>query len=898
MQYKYIDKYGTFQLDNPECTNYLYFPLANENGVMSCVTPNLGGDSKLDQHHFYLEPVSSENLHISKSTRNFWLGVKGQEPWSATGVSTRQQMLLFSDEKEETSLEAGIMWHTVTRKNKKLGLESKITSFVPGNGDTVELMEVIISNQGTVKIEFSPTAAVPIYGRSADNIRDHRQVTSLLHRITTVKNGVIVNPTLSFDERGHKVNDTLYGFFAGSDEAVNILGFFPTVAEYIGNGGSLENPEAIMTDRIRPVPSGYEINGYEALGGVRFDDVSLDRGEEIAFYLVLGYGKDESTLRNTAEKYLDRAGFHKALEETKDLWREKINVMLETNNPEFNNWMYWVTFQPMLRRIYGCSFLPHHDYGKGGRGWRDLWQDCLALLVMNPNGVREMLLNNFSGIRIDGTNATIIGTRPGEFIADRNNITRVWMDHGVWPFITTRLYIEQTGDIELLLEEREYFRDPQINRGEKKDQNWSTEDGNLLLTDKGEVYKGSILEHILVQNLTSFYDVGEHNHIRLRGADWNDALDMASQRGESVAFTAAYASNLEEIAYMIKLLAQKTGRNNIYLAGELAVLLNLEPKYYDDISKKREVLDEYCNLCKAYVSGVKIGFDSSDLQDKLLRKSEWIKNHIREKEWITTSQGDSWFNGYYDNNGRRVEGETPQGIRMMLTSQVFTVMGGISSAEQTEEIIKAVDKYLYSAEIGGYRLNTDFHEVKTDLGRMFGFAYGHKENGAVFSHMTIMYAYGLYKRGFVKEGFKAIDSLFRHLGNFEKSRVYPGITEYINEKGEGMYHYLTGSASWLLLTVLTQMYGIKGSSGNLLFEPKILLQQFNQEGKASIYCVFADKRLKITYCNENKKEFDEYKISEILVNGISIGKGVNQIDRTLIDKLSADELNYICVLLS
>ena len=44
---------------------------------------------------------------------------------------------------------------------------------------------------------------------------------------------------------------------------------------------------------------------------------------------------------------------------------------------------------------------------------------------MNPDGVREMLLNNFQGVRIDGTNATIIGSKEGTFIADRNQITRV-----------------------------------------------------------------------------------------------------------------------------------------------------------------------------------------------------------------------------------------------------------------------------------------------------------------------------------------------------------------------------------------------------------------------------------------------------------------------------------------
>ena len=70
-----------------------------------------------------------------------------------------------------------------------------------------------------------------------------------------------------------------------------------------------------------------------------------------------------------------------------------------------------------------------------------------ALLLMNPSGVRQMILDNYGGVRMDGSNATIIGEKQGVFIADRNHITRVWMDHGFWPFLTTKLYIDQTGDI-------------------------------------------------------------------------------------------------------------------------------------------------------------------------------------------------------------------------------------------------------------------------------------------------------------------------------------------------------------------------------------------------------------------------------------------------------------------
>lgn len=71
---------------------------------------------------------------------------------------------------------------------------------------------------------------------------------------------------------------------------------------------------------------------------------------------------------------------------------------------------------------------------------------------MNPSNVRQMIVDNYGGVRIDGTNATIIGNKQGEFIADRNNITRVWMDHAFWPFVTTRLYLDQTGDMEVLFE--------------------------------------------------------------------------------------------------------------------------------------------------------------------------------------------------------------------------------------------------------------------------------------------------------------------------------------------------------------------------------------------------------------------------------------------------------------
>ena len=882
----YLDKKGTFTLDDPDLTSYMYFPLANEAGMMSSITPDLNGDIKLDQNTFLLEPVSSENLHNNKSSRNFWVYVEGKGAWSVTGRSSKQQAKLFEDDKEKVKLTAGIMWHQVERESDEMELKAVMTSFVPNTEEKVELTKFEITNTSDKEQKITSTVAIPLYARSASNIRDHRHVTSLLHRTFTVKNGIMIHPTLTFDERGHNKNKVYYGALAKEEvngEMVSPISFCPVTEEFIGHGGNFENPYYVMKNEPLPYKVGEEVDGYETVAAIRFEDTVLAPGETRTYIVALGFGESEAEITEISKKYLITKHFDRYLEETKEYWQKKINVSYNSADTDFDNWMHWVNFQPMLRRIYGCSFLPHHDYGKGGRGWRDLWQDCLALLIMEPEQVRQMLIDNFGGVRFDGTNATIIGSKQGEFIADRNNIVRVWMDHGAWPYLTTSLYIEQTGDIEFLREENTYFKDAQIHRGEDRDERWNDSRGNKQMTTEAEPYRGTVLEHLLIQHLTSFYDVGEHNHIRLRGADWNDGLDMANDRGESVAFTALYGGNMRNLAKNIKAYEEKTGKNTITLAKEILILIDADKSIYNSIGDKHVVLDEYCESVKHIISGEKVEVPCDKLIDVLNGMSDWIGNHIRKTEWLSDKDGYSWFNGYYDNSGKAVEGDFETGVRMMLTGQVFAIMSETATKEQVAEIVKATDKYLYDEKIGGYRLNTNFNEVKTDLGRLFGFAFGHKENGAVFSHMAVMYANALYSRGFAKEGYKVINTLYKHCNDYNLSNIYPGVPEYVNQRGQGMYHYLTGAASWLLLTVLNEMYGIKGQLGALKLQPKLLATQFTN-GMASATCMFRGVNITVTYQNPFNLEVGNYRVKEIYIDGEKYSDG-DTIAKEDVDKL-------------
>ena len=84
---------------------------------------------------------------------------------------------------------------------------------------------VTIHNEGQKEKNITGIAAIPIYGRSADNIRDHRNVTSMLHRIRTTKEGVVVTPTMSFDERGHQKNSTTYFVYGTGRGTGRILSY-------------------------------------------------------------------------------------------------------------------------------------------------------------------------------------------------------------------------------------------------------------------------------------------------------------------------------------------------------------------------------------------------------------------------------------------------------------------------------------------------------------------------------------------------------------------------------------------------------------------------------------------------------------------------------------------------
>ena len=165
----------------------------------------------------------------------------------------------------------------------------------------MEIMHVTIKNESDKPMEITAYAAIPIYGRSADNLRDHRHVTSLLHRIHTTDHGVLVCPTMSFDERGHQRNHRIYYTLATTGKGEAPSGFFPTVEDFIGEGGSFIHPRAVY-EQAKGAPCGTTAEGKEAMGAMTFQKVTLAPGEKTEYIVLLGIADDEETVRAMGEK--------------------------------------------------------------------------------------------------------------------------------------------------------------------------------------------------------------------------------------------------------------------------------------------------------------------------------------------------------------------------------------------------------------------------------------------------------------------------------------------------------------------------------------------------------------------------------------------------------------------
>ena len=778
----------------------IYFPLMNQKGLKGYITPFFAGHLALDHDHYVLEPTSERQIY-QPTSRNVMFFIDGKR-YDLNGQLEHQQ--------ETTILyETGLGYQKVTREEDNILVET--TSFLVSETN-IERHFIKITNKRSSAVSFQAVSAIELYGRSAENQRDHRHVTSLLNVTDILPHMLTMTPTLHFDETGHHQNELSYGV-SFKMEGYGNIGASPTLDRFIGKG-SLLFPKGL--DDI--VTSGT-FYGYETIASFQTEKIELKPNEDISILIGIGVADHKDELKHMLEDSLDVSTFMSELQRSEAFYQPYIDdLSFKLISNDVSDRLQFVSLQPLFRRVMGNSYLPHHDYGKGGRGWRDLWQDLIALNMYYDPKVYEMLFQYFKGVRLDGSNATIIGDKPGSFKADRNAISRVWSDHGAWPLITLLMYIHETGDVQFLMRKQAYFSDHLYGYG------------TIQTKTKPHFtsYEGTILEHLLIQHVVALHHLGKHGYVRLMDADWNDGLDMGHQQGETIAFTMMYVNNIKALIELIDHLESHT-------------------------------FEFYAPLCQLMLDEIDLTayfeLHAQDIKTRIIQKKPLVSalQSLYDKRFkhLQRTFKDDVFQSYFDHKGQLLDDSNT----VMLTGQAMALLNNIATPEQAKKIALKTKQVLFKEHLGGYQLNSLYDKEKHPLGRAFYFAYGHKENGAVFSHMAMMYAFGLYQYNLRHEAREAWLTILKQSMNIN-NQVYEGIPEYFNDEGKGKYLYLTGSASWLLYILRQQVFGLQFHFGKLYLKPKLIKEDFIDQ-QASIETMIFGKHTTLIYHLENSLNNDE-----------------------------------------
>lgn len=752
----------------------------------------------------------------------------------------------------------GMGFASVENESRSLGLKGKIEVFIPLK-DKTEYWIVEIENTGGKNKEIDLICAVPVFGGSRHYVEYHRDVVRLYNKAVcdNKKGSIKIKPGIEWVEGRSKKSDITYFMSAVSDTGKKPDRYYTDRESFLGPHQRWAEPLSILAD----LPPKYEMIGEEAVGAVQFSRVTLKPGEKKYFIVQNGIGitekeSDVSIRKNTYKNAVEE------LNKVKKFWDENINrKKIETRSRDFNiSWNKWWYYQLSMRRWFGNTGHPEFDYGTDFSGWREIWQDMIGAILVDAGSAETQLLDTLSGIRLDGTNATRFFARTGKFGSDKLN--GLWCDHPYWTAQTVLLFVDYMGQIDYCLRKRvPYFKDLYLNRGGSVDKNWAENAVGFAKDKKRRKVLGTVLEHILVQNLTMFYDCGKNGLLSIKRADWNDGMDQLW--GESVTFTMGNVQNLKDIAGYLQKLKDKKSVSEVELMEEIKILLG---KNTSNPGERKKILNDFVGKVDCGVTGRKIRIPIDTLIGDLRKKEAILKNIINKKAW-----NGEYYTGYFYRDGNPVDTKFGRNkFEINLMPQSFSIISGTADGQKAEKVIKSVNKYLRDRTVGGLKLNyPPYREFDPMIGRLTGFAPGTKENNAVFNHANLFWIYAMLLLGKPGEAFRSWDGINPLNHEQTEAKIPPFLPEYwVSEdnghiSGRGEYPLLTGSAVWARIIFERYVIGFRAYVDGITIDPKIPAGESWKDVK--FYTRFKGADYVINVQNPTGKAVR--KINKILVNG-------------------------------
>lgn len=504
--------------------------------------------------------------------------------------------------------------------------------------------------------------------------------------------------------------------------------------EFEGEGG-LHNPDALKGETLGNVESRYQL----PVAALQYR-LNLESNQSLDYQFLFGPAKDELEIETLIEKYLS---VEKSAQVKSDyanyITQGKACLSLKTENDAFDDFVnHWLPRQMFY----------HGDVNRLSTDpqTRNYIQDNMGMCYIKPDAARDAFILALSQQQKNGAMPEGVLLHDEAELKYINQVPHA--DHGVWLPICLAVYLNETGDTDLL-KHAITFADSDVTQSFKEHIELALD---FLLRNRD--YRG-----------LSFIEQG----------DWCDPMNMVGHQGKGV-----------------------------------SAWLSLATAY---------AINSWCDLCEQYSFQLDLDkIDSYRLAAKTINKA--VNDHLWHNKWFARgiTDNDRVFGTAADEEGK-----------IYLNPQSWAMLSGAASKEQQGLMIEAVTEQLMTP-FGVMMLAPSYTHMVDDIGRITQKHPGVSENGSVYNHAAIFYAYSLYQTGNNDQAFEVIAKMLPSIGNANKTGQLPvylpnyyrgAYHQYPEQAGRSSHLFNTGTLAWLYRCIVEELCGLKGSRTGLVIQPKL-----------------------------------------------------------------------------
>ena len=385
-------------------------------------------------------------------------------------------------------------------KHEAFGIMGEVTMFVP-MGHNLKLCKIKLKNNSDVVRDLSVTYyAELVMGVVPQHTAQH--IVTYLN-----EENKYIYATNSYNQHFGKLKAFLK-LFGGQEES-----FTGNRSEFLGRGGSVEDPEALKRVRL----SNNVGAGLDPCLAVT-SKIHLEPNMEIELVAMLGENENLESISNTVVEFESLERVDIQLEAVKEYWNKLLHtIQVKTPDKSMDLMLNgWLMYQTIVCRIWARTAF----YQSGGAyGFRDQLQDVMPISFIEPSMTKKQILYSASRQFVEGD--VQHWWHP---VVDSGIRTR-FSDDLLWLPFATMDYIKNTGDFAILDEEAEYLMDTPLAEGE---------DERYSISGRAD-FKGSIYEHC-IKAIDKGLKFGPHNIPLMGSGDWNDGMSTVGNlgTGESV----------------------------------------------------------------------------------------------------------------------------------------------------------------------------------------------------------------------------------------------------------------------------------------------------------------------------------------------------------------------------